>query len=195
MHTIVFDFDGVIHDTFDLAFKINVSIFGEDLTKDQYRDFFNGNIFKSTTPDQNKKFFEMQNKSFQSLKMDNNIKQNLEKLSELYSLFIISSNQEKTLHNYLKNNNSSHIFKEILGAETHHSKVHKFNYLFEKYNLLSDDCVFVTDTLGDILEGNKVPVRTIAVDFGFHERERLEKGNPYKIVSSFGEIIEIVKDI
>ena len=48
-------------------------------------------------------------------------------------------------------------------------------------------------TLGDILEGHKAGVRTIAVDFGFHGRDRLEKGEPFKIVSSFEEVMEEIR--
>jgi len=75
------------------------------------------------------------------------------------------------------------------------SKVEKFKYLFKKYKLKPEDCIFITDTLGDILEGNKVGVRTIAVDFGFHKRDRLEKGKPFKIVSSFDEILKVIGDM
>jgi beta-phosphoglucomutase-like phosphatase (HAD superfamily) len=35
MKTIIFDFDGVIHDTFELAYEINVGIFGKNLTKEK----------------------------------------------------------------------------------------------------------------------------------------------------------------
>ncbi|MEI7621098.1 MAG: HAD hydrolase-like protein [Candidatus Moraniibacteriota bacterium] len=111
------------------------------------------------------------------------------------TLFIISSNKEEILHTYFQNNNFTHIFKEILGAETHRSKVAKFEYLFEKYALKAQDCIFVTDTLGDILEGKKAGVKVIAVDFGFHKRDRLEKGEPFKIVSSFDEILEVIENI
>lgn len=110
------------------------------------------------------------------------------KISETYLLFIISSNQETALEIYFHNNELTHIFSEILGVETHTLKIAKFQHLFEKYSLTADECIFVTDTLGDIREGNKVGVRTIAVDFGFHERSRLEKSSPYKIVSSFEEL-------
>lgn len=195
MKTIIFDFDGVIHDTFELAYKINTKLFGEGLTEEKYRDFFNGNIFEctETTKKDNDNFFELQNEAFKYLKIDENIKKNLEKLSKKYLLFIVSSNQEEALNTYFQNNNFIHIFKEILGAETNESKVEKFKYLFQKYNLKVEDCIFVTDTLGDILEGNKVGVRTIAVDFGFHKRDRLKKGKPFKIVSSFDEILKAVK--
>lgn len=197
MKTIIFDFDGVIHDTFELAYKINIDIFGKNLTKERYRDFFNGNLFESADVNEkdNDKFFKLQNEAFKYLKIDEDIRKNLEKLSKSHPLFIISSNQEEALNTYFQNNNFIHIFKEILGSETHKSKVEKFKYLFEKYNIKADDCIFVTDTLGDIMEGNKVGVKIIAVDFGFHKRDRLEKGKPFKIVSNFDEILETIKNM
>ena len=201
MKAIIFDFDGVIHDTFELAYGINVEITGGKITKEKYRDFFNGNIFERKVDDAEKeevsikKFYELQNEAFKLLKLEENIKKNLKKLSGQYPLFIVSSNQEAALNTYFQNNNFVNVFKEVLGAETHRSKVEKFKYLFEKYSLKREDCVFVTDTLGDILEGNKVGLRTIAVDFGFHERERLEKGEPFKIVSSFDEISETIEEL
>ncbi|MEF3692086.1 MAG: HAD-IA family hydrolase [Candidatus Moraniibacteriota bacterium] len=197
MKAVIFDFDGVIHDTFDLAYKINVEISGGKLTKEKYRDFFNGNIFESTEINEkdNDNFFKLQNEAFKYLKIDENIKKNLEELSKKYVLFIVSSNQEEALNIYFQNNKFTHIFKEILGSEAHKSKVEKFIYLLKKYNLKTDDCIFVTDTLGDILESNKVGVKTIAVDFGFHKRDRLEKGKPFKIVSSFDEVVETIKNL
>jgi len=197
MKTIIFDFDGVIHDTFDLAYKINVGIFGENFTEEKYRDIFNGNIYKNieVSKKNSDNFFKLQNEAFKYLKIDENIKKNLEKLSKEYPLFIISSNQEEALNTYFQNNICVHIFKEVLGLETHKSKIEKFKYLFKKYNLKAEDCIFVTDTLGDILEGNGVGVRTIAVDFGFHKRDRLEKGKPFKIVSSFDEMVGIINNM
>lgn len=195
MKTIIFDFDGVIHDTYELTYQISVEVMGKDLTREKHRSFSDGNIFDVVMTDSKKgeecseKIIKMQNEALKCLKIDENIRKCLETLHESYPLFIISSNRESALDAYFQNNNFTHIFKEILGAETHQSKVEKFKYIFEKYDLATDDCIFVTDTLGDILEANKVGLKTIAVDFGFHERERLEKGNPFKIVSSFDEVI------
>jgi len=192
---IIFDFDGVIHDTFELAYGINEKVFEEKLTYDAYRDFFNGNFFEEIEVDEDKakKFQKLLNEAFNYLEIEKSIKENLETLSAKYPLFIISSNSETALNTYFQNNNSTHIFKEVLGMETHRSKAEKFKYVFDKYNLKFEECVFVTDTLGDILEGNKVGVKTIAVDFGFHEKERLEKGKPFKIVSSFDEIMQAIQ--
>ena len=49
--------------------------------------------------------------------------------------------------------------------------------------------------LGDLLEAHKAGIKSIAVDFGFHERERLEKGNPAKIISDFSELPEAIAEV
>ena len=35
-------------------------------------------------------------------------------------------------------------------------------------------------------------MKAIALENGYHERERLEKGNPWKIISSFEKLIETI---
>ena len=195
MKAIIFDFDGVICDSFNIAYGIN-KIIDNDLSSEEYRDFFNGNIYehKKVTKESSDKYFELQEKAFDGLKIEENIKRELFKLREKYELFIVSSNKEMVLEKYFKDNNVL-VFSEILGTDKNKSKVKKFKILFDKYNFGKEDCVFVTDTLGDLLEANKVDVKSIAVDFGFHDKERLEKGNPCKIVSRFEDILPIVDEI
>ncbi|MBM3232725.1 HAD family hydrolase [Candidatus Pacearchaeota archaeon] len=89
----------------------------------------------------------------------------------------------------------NHIFSEILGFETHKSKEEKFRILFSKHNLKIDECIFVTDTLGDIFEASKVGLRTIAVDFGFHDKGRLKKGKPLMILSKFEDILPAIEKL
>jgi len=197
MKAIIFDFDGVIHDTFELSYNTNSQIFNKKFTKEEYKCFFDGNIYEmpEVTQQNSDLFFEIQNKAFENLKLESEVKDFISKLKEKYLLFIITSNQEKTLKIYFENNDFNSVFKEILGTETHKYKVNKFKMIFEKYNLTSNDCIFITDTLGDIIEGNKVGVRSIAVDFGFHDRARLERGNPFRIVSDFKECLSIINDL
>ena len=56
---IIFDFDGVIHNTLELAYKINKKL-GAMATLEEYKDFFNGNIYqhKQIFPEKVKKFFK-----------------------------------------------------------------------------------------------------------------------------------------
>jgi|SRR3989344_4990800 len=198
MDAIIFDFDGVIHNTFDITWSIYKKINPKG-SKESYRSLFDGNLFNTLDREEDKTkqeiFRKLESEAFKFLKLERKIKKELEVLNKSYDLFIISSNTKKNLKMYFENNNFTHIFKEILSSDTHKSKIEKFRILFNKYSLDSKSCIFITDTLGDILEAKKVGVRSIAVDFGFHDRGRLQKGNPLKIISNFKEIRKIIQEL
>ena len=193
---LIFDFDGVIHDTLEMAYRIN-QIIMPGLSPEEYKDFFNGNIYKhkKITPEISERYFELQKKEFEKLEIEKEIKQELIQLKERFSLFILTSNKEEALNNYFENNDMIHIFKDVLGLETHASKVEKFNMILKRYDLEKDEYLFITDTLGDILEANKVSIKCIAVDSGFHEKERLEKGSPLRIISKLSDLSKALDDI
>jgi phosphoglycolate phosphatase-like HAD superfamily hydrolase len=65
--------------------------------------------------------------------------------------------------------------------------------LVEKYKINKNECIFITDTLGDLIEAKESGVSSIAVDFGFHDKETLLKGEPYKVISSFSDIRSTVQ--
>lgn len=108
-------------------------------------------------------------------------------------MFIVTSGGQVNISALLAKHGIRSLFHEILGFESGLSKIEKFKMILSKNNFSSKDLIFVTDTLGDILEASEVGIRTIAVDFGFHDRNRLERGNPYCIVSSFRELSDILR--
>lgn len=194
---IIFDFDGVIQDTFHFHHKKIKQFTNIKLSENQFRDIHNGNFFN----DKNKQLlggvdwvgyrdfiYEDQSR----LNIEEKTKDVLRILSQNYDLFIVTSSGTTTIFDYLKNNGTEGIFRDILGMESHRQKVEKFKYLFKKYSLDASECIFVTDTLGDILEANEVKIKTIAVDFGYHKTQTLEKGKPFKIISLFETLLEIL---
>lgn len=189
---IIFDFDGVIYNTFNLALKICKKI-DSKFNEEKLKSMFDGNIFKKIKygfklERKRKLLKELESKEYRNLKLNKTIKSELQKLSKKFDLFIVTSNSNENLDKFLKNSSFENKFKKIHTAEFNKSKVHNFKSLFKEFDLKPEECIFVTDTLGDILEANKVKLKTIAVTFGYHEKERLQKGKPYKIISNFKEI-------
>ncbi|MCF7861407.1 HAD hydrolase-like protein [Candidatus Woesearchaeota archaeon] len=189
---VLFDFDGVIHDSIKITYDINRRVIPE-LTLDEYKDFFNGNLYanKKVTREASEQYFKLQHDIYKTLKVEEDIKSELHSLNKNHDLFIVSSNIEHTMNVYFRNNNIM-VFREVLGTNTHKSKKEKIKMIIDKYKYDSDECIFVTDTLGDIIEANEAGIKTIAVDFGFHDRERLKKGNPVVIVSHFRDIRKFI---
>ncbi len=75
-----------------------------------------------------------------------------------------------------------------MGADVHTSKHEKIKMVFEKYGISASQCIFVTDTLGDMREAKAADVGAIGVAWGFHSRETLAKGEPFRIVERPEEI-------
>jgi len=184
--TILFDFDGVIVDSFQPAFKVSRDIRKSfmDFTEEDYRKCFEGNAYESfleidKKPEvANEKFFKIYIPKFLKLPVINGVVQELEKLSKKYRLIIISSTITSPIRKWIKQHNLSQYFDEIMGADIHKSKVEKIKIVFEKYNINENDCVFITDTLGDLKEARKMKIDSLAVLYGFHNKDTLLKGNP-----------------
>lgn len=195
---IVFDFDGVIENTYEkhLEFsKKNIS----GLTREEHRKLFEGNVHtereklssRLTGFDFRKHFVEYRS----NLKIKPEIRAELLKLSEGYTLGIITSSREKSIRSYLDQNNLTQLFSFVYGYETEQSKTEKFELVMKKFNLTKKEIIFVADTLGDILEAKKAGIETIGIDSGFHEKSRLEKGKPLRIISRFSQVLPTVKEL
>lgn len=195
---IIFDFDGVIHDTFNFHKNNIKQIFGIDLSDQEFKDIHNGNFYQNTNHALKNidwpKYVRTIENAQGNLEIEQTIKDIMAQLNKEYELFVITSGSTKNISNCLQNNDLRHMFNEVLGLEIYKSKVDKFNFIFNKYGLKSKECIFITDTLGDIIEANEVNVKTIGVTWGFHEKERLEKGNPYKIISNHNELIKTISN-
>jgi phosphoglycolate phosphatase len=83
-------------------------------------------------------------------------------------------------------------FDEVMGNDIHNSKIVKIKMVFSKHNARPNDCVFITDTLGDMREAASCDVSSIGVTWGYHKKENLLKGNPYQIAENPENLHEII---
>ena len=190
--TLIFDFDGVIGDTFDLSFKICRTIF-KGLSEQDFRDYHNGNVFRSNIirwePHKLKLFYSNQKQGFTKKNLFP-LKDVLRKLQDKYQLLVISSTTDENVKDFLNLGGFDQFFLEIFGATTHKSKVEKFKMIFKKYKLKPHECLFITDTIGDIKEARKVNIKSIAVTWGYHSKELLSKQNPLAIIEKPNELLK-----
>lgn len=192
---IMFDFDGVIDNNYSLSFELCSKKF-LNITVEEHKKQYDGNVHlereKLKDRDTGFDFLKCLSDSRKDRKIEEKTKSTLVDLEKDFKLGVISSCHEYGIKDYLKNNGIENLFSFVYGLETHKLKTFKFKKILEEFSLGKDECIFITDTLGDILEANEVGIKTIAVDFGYHERERLQKGNPLKIISRFEELIKII---
>ncbi len=195
---IIFDFDGVLCDTFDFHKNKISEISGHQLEESELKDIHKGNIFCSSLEkikgidwEEYRNFIYREQVEFVIDKKTINV---IKKLSSKYKLYIISSGGEKNIKDCFKKNKIIHYFGDVFGFESDKLKVKKFKLLLKKYSFKKDECLFVTDTLGDIKEANRVGIKTIAVDFGYHNKKTLCKGNPIEIISNIEKLLLIINN-
>lgn len=190
---ILFDFDGVIADSFDLVFEVNKIIDRNIVNENDFRRLFDGNIYDHITKGAlvkkeaaeriGKEFFKIYIPRMKEVKIVPGMEKVITELSKRYILLIISSTIASPINEFLKNHGVQSYFDEIVKGDVYHTdKVERIKMVFEKYQAEPKDCVFVTDTLGDMKEASSVGVSSIGVTWGFQEKENLLKGKPFKIV-------------
>lgn len=199
---IIFDFDGVIEDTFEFHRKGISSFAGisPEITEEMYRALHGENFHSASAAVPDLKnidwsaYAERIVDYFATFEVDPKIRQILYELVQKgHDLCIVSSGSEDVIRRYLVANQMQDLFQDVLGMETDRSKVVKFKRLLDEYGLSVEDCLFCTDTSGDISEAEKVHLRTAAVNWGYHDREELEAAHPYTIISSFDELLPLVE--
>ncbi|MFC2134625.1 HAD hydrolase-like protein [Bacteroidota bacterium] len=133
------------------------------------------------------------NKHKSAVQIKKEIKKTLKQLSKKHILRIISSAREEGTSKCLKNNDMEKLFSFIYGFESGRLKADKFKLVLENYNISKDECIFVTDTLGDILEANEIGIKSIGIISKYHNKETLMKGKPFKVISELSELSRIIK--
>ncbi len=197
----IFDFDWVVANSTKYYFKINKEKIWNTKNFDDYKDLFMGNIFQKLQWEKSNQdakvelemYFEEQEKIVDEVTLFDWIIDVLKELKNKWIILdIVSSNRREFIKQILKKNNLEDMFMNIYSEEDHFSKVDKIQDCLKKQNIGIENSIFVTDTLWDVLEANKVWIDTIAVDYWLHEKWRLEKWNPKYIVSSPEKILTCI---
>lgn len=191
---ILFDFDGVIADSFQAAFTVHKMI-SPHIVEDDYRSWFEGNINnwrEAAGPGTHRSdidfFTEYLPKMKSEVKMVLGILEIIKSLSYSYTLIIVSSTITSPIREFMERHEAGQYFTEIMGNDIHQSKVEKMKMVFGKYKVNPEQCVFITDTLGDLREAAKAKVDAIGVSWGFQRKETLLKGNPLCVVEKPEEL-------
>lgn len=203
-HTfLLFDFDGVIVDTLHIGMDMNKRL-DPNFNQEEYLKRFEGNIFESfqeTEKHKSQDELEKQHDEFfahyDSLILDQKpvggMVEMLGRLAQSHRMVLVSSTTNAPIEKFLHFYNLSQYFDKIFGSDVHRSKMEKIKMIFHEYETTAERCLFITDTLGDIREAEKAGVRSLAVAWGFHPAETLQKGNPIAILNRPDQLFDAVQ--
>ena len=190
---IIFDFDGVVVDSLQLGYSIKKKMM-PDLKYSEWTSWFEGNLYKNIRKEHANK--KSQNEFHKQYAADiikhspiHGMPDTLKKLSTRYDLIIVSSSVSQGIRSFLVKHKIKFLFKEILGADVHQSKIEKFKIILNRYSIKPEETLIVTDSVGDIKEAKSVGIKSIAVTWGVHSRKKLAPSHPDFIATKPAEII------
>ena len=99
-------------------------------------------------------------------------------------LVIISSNASGAVRIMLEKFGFDGCFDDVLGADFNFSKIEKIDYALRRCGAGRDLTFYIGDTRGDIREAREAGVKAVAVTWGWHTRQMLEKEGPDHILES-----------
>ena len=191
---VLFDFDGVLVNTTDLGFVIQKK-YNPHITKEFYNSLSEGNFIENYTRavadgliDDITEWEEHYGKELEKITTHSVIAHMVCDLAKEYMLCVVSSTTSGHIIRKLEQENIRDCFQDICGADVHRSKVVKIKMLLEKYSVEPSNAIFITDTLGDVREGNECNVKSIGVTWGSHDRDTLNIGNPFAVVDDVVEL-------
>lgn len=198
MKFLLFDFDGVIVNTLVPAFEIMKRMKAGDLTEEEYRNWFNGNVYEKMDKveahpgnriEQVTPFFQEFIPKLLALRPIDGMIDLIQKLHVLgYRMVIISSTMDEAINRFLELHKIRDCFDAIYGASVSKDKVEKMKRALDEYSALPADALFITDTLGDLRDAKNVGVPSIAVTWGYHPMATLQQGESIAIVQSSMEL-------
>ena len=204
MHTLfLFDFDGVLVNSLDLYAEAVTRILERIGTpivksKEDYLALFDGNFYESMAA--RGVDLAAYNETVKEIlpRIDTNAMKPFDGLIPVLAalqkdsiLAVVSSNGYRTIRTMLDRFGFAPYFREILGADFRISKKEKIAYTLEKYGIPGERAFYVGDTAGDIREARAAGVRSVAVTWGWHSRERLAAAGPDFLVDTPEELLSI----
>lgn len=186
--------DGVLIDSIEISYGLQKETLPQ-LTREEYSDLLMGNFhdkkaeYVKTNPqivlteeekEQHKVYYaDEKSKSpiFQGIyELLNFLK------SQGFILTINTSAYERNTTPLLTKNNIINFFDYVATFEDSKSKVEKFKIIQDKYDCEIGDMIFVTDSVGDLREGENFGMKMIGVTWGVHSREYFEQENSLGLI-------------
>ena len=200
---LLFDFDGVLADSLDLyaeAVARCLLRIGTPIVKNRedYLALFEGNFYESmAAKGVDLAAFAGAAKEilpgldYDAMKPFDGLIPVLEALRKENLLVVISSNGFRTISRMLDLFGFDRFFEGILGSDFLFSKKEKIAHALAKYGIDRRRTFYIGDTTGDILEAREAGVRTVAVTWGWHSREKLVAARPDFLVDRPEDLLQM----
>lgn len=110
-------------------------------------------------------------------------------------LWILSSNSQENILEFLKKNNLQDVFELVYTGATIFGKSKILKKLIKQEKIKPEECIYVGDETRDIEAARRSNIRAIAVSWGFNSKEVLAAQNPDFLLQHPSELVSLIKNL
>lgn len=196
---IMFDFDGVIADSYTVFFDAFTGVctemgFERLNSRESFLKLFDGNLIRQLLwmgfpvwrlKRLMRRFQPRITEANRHVQPFEGIPELLNELAAAHVVYVITSNVSNTVREFLDRFGVQGI-REIIGAEIEPSKVKKIGKVMKRHPGFVP--FYIGDTKGDMLEGRTAGATTVAAAWGWHPAERLREAAPDHVLYAPAEL-------
>ena len=202
----LFDYDGVIADSFDSLLGVCVEaqkMLGEgraprsqdfqeieNLTFEELGRMIGISDGKCTA--YARSVFEIQQKGWQVSPFPEVIDV-VKQLSAAHTVCVVTNSQDDAVGTALDRFGIGKAITAVMGSDSGITKVERIGRLKEVYAPDDGSVYMIGDTIGDIRAGKQAGVRTVAITWGFQSRDLLAREAPDHLVDSPQELLSLAE--
>lgn len=202
---IIFDFDGTIANTTELAYQVYERLFerhkGIKLSLEEI-EILKALPFRERLKKQKIPIFRVPSLIRKTriilgeiIDLANPYKQMKEMLFLLkennYDLYIVSSNSISNIEIFLKNHQME-VFTYIQGGSSYFGKARKIKKLLKKIKVEVKDAIYIGDEARDIMSCKAIGLDVIGVTYGFDDEKLLSAAEPTHLVRDVNQLQKLL---
>ena len=206
MDLIIFDFDGTIADSFEIFIEATnclaedfgypklsssqIARFRKLSLKAMVQEF---GIPRWKLPFFLKRFRRELNRLMSDLQLVNGMKEVLLDLNkDDYRFGIVTSNSRKNVESFLCTQELNHLFDFIYGGQVLSSKAKTLKRITRRARIEPKKVIFIGDEVGDVEAAKRVGISSIAVSWGFNDKQTLEQYSPDFLINHPHQLASII---
>lgn len=196
---LVFDYDGVLVDSYEVFKRYFLEACRAEAvdavsTEQDFLSLFDGNLYESMLQrgmSRNQVLTVVLSvrdgvmEEQEAIQLFPGIREGVHALAADNILAVVTSNDTQVVRHFLKARGID-CFAEVIGSDREPSKQAKLQRLQRHHDA---PCYYIGDTAGDIKEGKKASVATVAAAWGWHDEQRLRQAGPDHLVHTPAELL------
>jgi phosphoglycolate phosphatase-like HAD superfamily hydrolase len=203
--TIIFDFDGTIVDSFNLALDIAYKLTKNPNLIDQEKvnELRTMSLFKAaneigiprrTWPGLLFKGKKMMTDRLLELEIFPGLDNLIAQLRLAgFKLYIVSSNSKKNISKIIQKNNLNQYFDNIYGGIGLLGKSKVLRFIMKQKHLSPSNVLYIGDEIRDIDASNKAHIKSIAVSWGYMSKSLLADHQPWMLVDNVEQLKKAIE--